>query len=405
MVRLRSALALFLGAATLFLAVWVLIPGPTYFMLTFSVGGPEISLFYLPPALIAVVLGWSIRRVSRVARVAIAMAFLAIAISLTPILRLASTVDEFDRHFADAIGTVPASAVPAAQTPEQVRGLAEMRLTHFSLRDLVFGIPLGEAKITRGVAVAAPSGVPLTVNVYQPTVAGRYPILVQIYGGAWQRGTPDSFKNFAQWIAARGYVVFAIDYRHAPKFRWPAQLDDTKLMLAWIRDHAAEFGGDTSRVALMGRSAGAHLATIAAWGDEPPPLVPRAIVSYYGPVNLVESYKHPPTPDPIRVRETDEALIGGTLDQFPAAYADASPITHVTRKQVPTLLIYGQRDHIVQPEAGRMLRDKLSATGTPVVYLEIPWADHGFDEVFQGPSNQLALYYTERFLARVLAAR
>jgi acetyl esterase/lipase len=179
-------------------------------------------------------------------------------------------------------------------------------------------------------------------------------------------------------------------------------------MLAWIRDHAAAYDGDTSRVAYMGRSAGAHLATLAAWSDVPAPLPPKAIVSYYGPVNLVASYTHPPVPDPIRVRATDEALIGGTLDQFPAAYADASPITHVAqgaaKAKVPTLMIYGRRDHIVQPEAGHLLRDALNAAGVTTVYLEIPWADHGFDEVFQGPSNQLALYYTERFLSRILHA-
>jgi acetyl esterase/lipase len=225
-------------------------------------------------------------------------------------------------------------------------------------------------------------------------------------GGAWQRGTPDSFKNFAQWLASRGFVVFAIDYRHAPAAHWPKQLDDTQLMLAWIRDHAAAYDGDTSRVAFMGRSAGAHLATIAAWSDVPPALTPKALVSYYGPVNLMESNKHPPTPDPIKTRATDEALIGGSLDQFPAAYADASPITHVGKAgRVPILMIYGGRDHIVQPAAGHLLRDALNAAGGTPVYLEIPWADHGFDEVFQGPSNQLALYYTERFLSLLLKPR
>ena len=382
----RSACAALFGVGFLALAIWILIPGPTYFMLTFSVGGPEVSLFYMMGALFTITLALPTVRTSGLAKVGALCAALAFAIASTPFLRAPAAIRDFDRTFATALGDSTAHA-------------------SLSLRDLLLGVPLGPAKITRGIPIASPDGVPLTMNVYQPTDRGRYPILVQIYGGAWLRGTPDSFKNFAQWLASRGYVVFAIDYRHAPMAHWPAQLDDTRMMLAWIRDHAAEYDGDTSRVAFMGRSAGAHLATIAAWSEVPPPLTPKALVSYYGPVNLVESYKHPPTPDPIKTRATDEALIGGTLEQFPAAYADASPITHVAKARIPVLMIYGGRDHIVQPAAGHLLRDALNATGATPVYLEIPWADHGFDEVFQGPSNQLALYYTERFLSRTLQQR
>jgi len=381
--RIRPLIAAVLGVALLALAIWILIPGPTYFMLTFSVGGPEISLFYMMAAVFIIAIALPTFRTHRLSRVGAGAAALAFVIALTPYARVPGAVRDFDRTFASTLGDSTAHAT-------------------LSLRTLLLGVPLGDAKITRGIPVAAPDGVPLTMNVYQPVARGHYPILVQIYGGAWMRGTPDSFKNFAQWLASRGYVVFAIDYRHAPAAHWPAQLDDTRLMLAWIRDHALDYDGDTARVAYMGRSAGAHLATIAAWSDVPPPLPPKAIVSYYGPVNLTESYKHPPVPDPIKVRETDEALIGGTLDQFPAAFADASPITHVAKATVPTLLIYGRRDHIVQPAAGQLIRDGLNAAGVKTVYLEIPWADHGFDEVFQGPSNQLALYYTERFLRNVL---
>ena len=68
---------------------------------------------------------------------------------------------------------------------------------------------------------------------------------------------------------------------------------------------------------------------------------------------------------------------------------------------VPTLLVYGGRDHIVEPKYGAIVVDALRARGTPVAYLEIPWADHAFDEVFNGPSSQIALYYTERFIAKV----
>jgi acetyl esterase/lipase len=270
------------------------------------------------------------------------------------------------------------------------------------MRDLFRHVPLGRVKTTRDIVFASPGGVPLRVDVYQPERAGAFPILVQVYGGAWQRGVPSDKSSFATWLASSGYVVIAIDYRHAPAWRWPAQIDDVNEALRWIGVHGHEYAGDTSRVVLMGRSAGAHLATMAAWFTSP--IHVRGVVSYYGPVDLTEAFKHPPRPDPLRIRSVEEALLGAPLEQMPERYADASTITHIragTTPLVPTLLVYGGRDHIVEPKYGASVVDALRARGTPVAYLEIPWADHAFDEVFNGPSSQIALYHTERFLAKV----
>src|SRR5262249_33273260 len=140
-----------------------------------------------------------------------------------------------------------------------------VRLTPLSVVDLFRGLPRGTATITRGVPFADSAGVRLTMDIYQPTRRGTFPVLVQIYGGAWQRGDPSDRANFASLLASAGWVVFAIDYRHAPTFHWPAQLDDVHTALAWIRAHAAVYDADTSRMVLMGRSAGAHLAMLAAF--------------------------------------------------------------------------------------------------------------------------------------------
>jgi acetyl esterase/lipase len=153
---------------------------------------------------------------------------------------------------------------------------------------------------------------------------------------------------------------------------------------------------------LLGRSAGAHLALLAAYRpNRPSALRVRGVVSYYGPVDLVDAYRHPPRPDPLRIRSLEEDFIGGTLEQLPQQYADASPISYATQPLPPTLLVYGGRDHTVEPRYGAKLGERLAASGTPVAYLEIPWAEHAFDEVFHGPSSQIAAYYTERFLAWV----
>lgn len=87
---------------------------------------------------------------------------------------------------------------------------------------------------------------------------------------------------------------------------------------------------------------------------------------------------------------------------MPDRYRAASPITYATRRLPPSLLIDGRRDHVVLPRFGAMLDERLRAAGTTSVFLDIPWADHAFDAVPNGPSGQLALYYTEQFLAWAL---
>ena len=107
--------------------------------------------------------------------------------------------------------------------------------------------------MTRGVPFAVNDGVRLTMDVYRPASPGSYPAVVQIYGGAWQRGAPASNTAFASYLASRGYVVFAIDYRHAPRWPWPAQLADVRAALSWI--------------ASMGKSTTPMSRGWLSWGD------------------------------------------------------------------------------------------------------------------------------------------
>lgn len=376
-------LALAVALSTLWIAVWIVLPPPNYFLLRFAVGAAEISAWLIVAALVGLALALPRVTTSTAARVAAAACLVSIALAASVFARFPATAARFD----DA--TRGLRAEPARP----------MRRDRLSVVDLFRGIPDAHARVTRGIAFAAPDGQPLTIDAYRPDSPGHYPIVVQIYGGAWRGGAPGDFANFARRIAASGYVVFSIDYRHSPRWHWPAHSDDVTTALAWIAAHAAEYDGDTSRVVLLGRSAGAHLALLA--GYRPGPLHVRGIVAYYAPVDLADAYEHPPRPDPLDIRAVEEAFIGGTPDKFADAYARASPLTYAHGRVPPTLLVFGRRDNIVEARYGRRLRDALTASGNQVAYLEIPWAEHAFDELFNGPSAQLALYYTERFLAAV----
>jgi acetyl esterase/lipase len=376
-------LTLAVALSTLWVAVWIVLPPPNYFLLRFAVGAPELAAWLIVASIVGLALGLPRAMTATSARFAVAACLVSLVLAASVFARFRSTAARFD-------------AATRALVADPGITLRHSRL---SLLDLFRGIPVGDARVTRGIVFATPDQHPLTVDVYQPERAGSYPIVVQIYGGAWRNGEPGNFAKFARWLAAGGYVVFAIDYRHSPRWRWPAHLDDVDTALAWVRAHASEYGGDASRAVLLGRSAGAHLALLAAY--RPAPLDIRGVVGFYAPVDLADAYRNPPRPDPLDIRTVEKAFIGGTPDEMPAQYAAASPISYARAKVPPTLLVFGGRDNIVERRYGQRLRDALAAGGNQVAYLEIPWAEHAFDEVFNGPSSQLALFYTERFIAAV----
>jgi acetyl esterase/lipase len=391
--RLNIGCALGLAAIALFLASWIVLPPPIYLLLLLAVGAPEISIWLLGLAAVAGALALPDVRRSRAARIATGLAALAAVLASIPLVQFGGVARRFDVAMRSALGEHYLTEVPSA-----VRG--EMRQRPLLVADLFRGIDPAAARVTRGVLFATHDGMALTLDIYRPARSGQAPAVVQIYGGAWQTGAPSANGAFARYLAAHGYVVFAIDYRHAPRWQWPAQLTDVQAALEWVRVNGERYGADSARLALVGRSSGGQLAMVAAYSPGAPAV--RAVVSYYGPVDLTEGYRHPPRPDPLQVRGVEEAFLGGTPEDEPLRYRAASPITYVTRPLPPTLLIYAGRDNIVEPRFGAMLQRRLRATGTTAVLLEIPWAEHGFDAISNGPSAQLALFETERFLAWAL---
>jgi acetyl esterase/lipase len=277
---------------------------------------------------------------------------------------------------------------------------SRLRPYPFSLPDALLGIPVAEGQETKGIVFAEPDGIPLKLNVYRSSQPGKQPTLIIIHGGAWRSGDANNDEPFSRYMAAQGYTVITITYRQTPQYRFPVQLEDVRSALAFIQQSADRLDVDQNRVALMGRSAGAHLAMLTAY--QPSSLPIRAVVNYYGPVDLTAGYADPPQPDPIDTRAVLRDFLGGTPDQLPDLYRQASPITYATKPVPPTLLMYARRDHLVQAKFGRSLDQQLRSVNSQVVYLEIPWAEHAFDAIFQGVSNQLASYHTDRFLAWAL---
>jgi acetyl esterase/lipase len=212
------------------------------------------------------------------------------------------------------------------------------------------------------------------------------PVVLAIYGGAWERGSPQNDAVLNATIESWGYRVVALDYPHSPRFHWPAQRDAILRQIDAL--HAP-------RIAILGHSSGAQLAMIAA------ALRPRkidAVITYESPVDLRLGYEYPSKPDVINARKIMDDLCNGTPPQRPACYRSSSPRYVVHPGMPPVLMIAGGRDHVVNLGFERLFRDELRHDGVSVDYIELPWADHAFETVPYGFHDRIALWYVRRFL-------
>ena len=253
------------------------------------------------------------------------------------------------------------------------------------------------------VAAIEPEVLSPTMHLYRSHEHGRdrlLPTIVDIHGGSWQVGGVLEDARFSRRMAAKGYAVFAIDYRKAPAYIFPAQRDDVRAAVAWIHGNASRLGADPERIALVGRSAGGHLAMLAAYQGVGTPI--RAVVNIYGPADLVALHSVPPSPDPLHVQSKVEAFLGGSPAAVPDVYREASPVNHIRANMPPTLHIQGGRDNVVTPRFTRDVHAVLLANRSRSLLLELPWADHSFDFVYFGPSNVVAQAVLEAFLAELL---
>ena len=390
--RFLWVVPLLLGMLGFFLSLWIIIPAPTFSLLPLGVGAPEVSPWLIAINGSALVLTFFVHK-SWLSSLILICSLLGLLLSVLPLSQLSTTNSQWATEMETGLGTDYLQHVPQNLQ-------AQMRPQPFILADVFRGIRQKEVRIQRGIIFASPDGVDLKLNIYRPLRIGKYPALMILYGGAWREGSPDDYETFSSYMAAQGYSVIALDYRHAPKYKFPAQLEDVQAALQYIQEHAANLEVDTERMAVMGRSAGGHLATLAAYQQDTSPW--RAVISYYGPTDLTAGYHDPPFPNPIDIHTVLHNFLGGTPDELSEVYKQASPSSYVRPTLPPSLLIYGGRDHLVQAKFGRQLYSQLRATGNRAVWLEIPWAEHAFDAVFPGLSNQLALYYTERFIASML---
>ncbi len=260
----------------------------------------------------------------------------------------------------------------------RIRTMHELITPAALLRDL----PYGEA-----------GGEQLRLDASMPEGPGPFPVAILIHGGGWAGG--DKAKaDIAPWftmLTAEKFTWFSINYRLAPKNRWPAGFDDVQTAIRWVKAHAAEFKGDPNRIVLFGHSAGGHLAALAGTLTDETVRV-QAVVGYAPVTNHEQEL-------PVRggLSPSLQALFDRPKAITPESLAmlrDISPINHVHAGLPPYLLIHGDADKTVPIQQSYDFQAKLRALGVPCELIVIPGAGHGF-----GDWDQIAPEYPAHLFA------
>jgi acetyl esterase/lipase len=241
------------------------------------------------------------------------------------------------------------------------------------------------------VVYGTAEGLELKLDYAKPVLcAGQsVPLVVYFHPGGWRGGdksgvllSPDHVMFYQL-----GFAVASVDYRLAPRFRFPAQIQDAKLAIRFLRRNAAAFGIDPDRIGAWGASAGAHLAfllgtTNAADGLEGPGLEGvssevRAAVGWFGPTDLNDYAQG----SPASILDMLTDLLGCPPPDCPATAAWASPVTYVRAAGPPILVVHGESDDVVPYRQAEIFAERLRAAGNGGALIKVKNANHGFAPV------------------------
>jgi acetyl esterase/lipase len=266
----------------------------------------------------------------------------------------------------------------------------------------------------RGVVYQWTDDRPLKLDVYMPKApAGSpRPAVVQVHGGGWIIGTrKEQGVPLLNHLAANGWVGFNIDYRLSPFATMPDHVVDVKRAIAWVREHAEEYGVDPNFIALTGGSAGGHLTALAALTSDDRSLQPgfekadtsvQAAVPFYGVYDFTDegTFK-----SPVVWRVLEWVVFKARRSQNPDAYRAASPFHRIHPDAPPFLVIAGEHDSLIPPAQHRAFAERLrDVSRAPVLYAEMKGGQHAFD-IFPSFRSVPVIETVERFLATIHARR
>lgn len=235
------------------------------------------------------------------------------------------------------------------------------------------------------VVYAVADGVELRLDLYRPTGDGPFPAVIVVHGGGWEAGSREMERPFAKRLAGAGFISVPVSYRLGPAGRFPNALHDLKSAVRWLRAHAAEHGIDADEIGAVGGSAGGQLVALLGVtnamerfeGDGPHrefSSVVQAVVDIDG----LADFTGPELLEQLRTnRGASVGFLGGTFEEVPEIWKDASPLTHVGLRSAPTLFINSTAPTPILPGREEMSR-RLTMVGIPSQVLTMEASPHVF---------------------------
>ena len=231
----------------------------------------------------------------------------------------------------------------------------------------------------------------------------KSPAILLIHGGGWKEGDKRQPREieFGTTLAENGYVAASINYALRSAGKFPLNLQDCKNGIRYLRCHAEELGIDPTRIAVMGGSAGGHLALLVAYTGDNPDLAPTepyprvsdkvsCVVDFYGITDIGTRKKTDPNGNPTELRGVEsevQAIFGSKAEDW----KKASPVTYVKRHIPPTLILHGKKDTTVDFDQSQELADALKKTGATYEIIWLPSAPHSFSFQYAVPKSKKPL--------------
>lgn len=243
--------------------------------------------------------------------------------------------------------------------------------------------PVPGVLLETDVSYGTGGGVPLHMDIARPKTAdGPLPAVVFIHGGGWRGGDKAAFRGALLGYAKAGYVAVSVQYRFAPAHKWPAQIEDVKCAVRYLRGRAKELNIDSERIGAAGGSAGGHLALLlgtthgrkeleGTGGHAEFSSRVSAVASIAGPTDFEQVF-------PPLVEVMIQDLLGGTRPGDSAVNKNASPIHHLTPDDAPLLAIHGTADELVPYAQATSLTQACKEKGIDASLITIENGGHGF---------------------------
>ena len=260
------------------------------------------------------------------------------------------------------------------------------------------------------ILVTTIGGYPLELDLFVPVSDELVPLAIFIHGGGWLGG---SRKNvYVDWLLDHGFAVASLSYRFSSQAIFPAQLEDCQASIRWLRVHAKQRGVDPDRFAVLGTSAGGHLALMlgvtgneASFAGEGSPSLKdstrvQAVVSYWGP----SDFPHRSTNQPQKTDSPEGSvyrLLGGAVSEDLARARRASPVSHLDSDDPPLLLIHGAKDQTVFLDQSERMYQASRGAGVATQLVVAPDGGHGGAAFADARFKESVLAFLRRTLQEV----